>query len=151
MPGKTIDVIAAWQHRAFHQGSSAMPKRRSKRTKPTSATRRVFSNYLSVAPNADDTAFVVLLPDQHPLKTPGGRVVTSENHALLLHMVRELEAAPVLHVSEGIIVAPRPLSAYLLYATEHDAPPDCLKPKQTETILRHDPILQPSAGPEWTD
>lgn len=115
--------------------------------------RKVESNYLTVAPTEAADAFVVLLPGGEPLRTPRGLIVSSPNYRLLLHMVRELEAAPVLTISRGIISAPRPLSAYLLFSTEQEteAGAEGLTFEQTASILDHDPVLHPAAGPERTD
>jgi rubredoxin len=87
------------------------------------------------------------------LRTPAGNVVSSTSDALLLHMIRELEEHPILHVEDQIITEPRPLCAYLLFSTQRDFIE--LSPRiDRDAIahrLEHDPILYPAAGPEWAD
>lgn len=87
------------------------------------------------------------------LRTPAGNLVSSSNRALLLHMIRELEEHPILHVEDGIIIEPRPLCAYLLFSTQRDfIEVDPTVDRDTVAhALEHDPILFPSAGPEWAD
>jgi Putative DNA-binding domain len=120
--------------------------------KPKSS--KVLSNYVAVTGLDDAEGFGILLPRGHGLlRTPGGHRVQSDNYALLLHMVRELEQYPVLEVEEGIILAPRPLCAYLLFSTQRDflSGDAVIERTVVDDALSRDPVLYPSAGPEWTD
>lgn len=114
----------------------------------------LLSNYVAVTPLEESDHWGILLPrDQGLLRTPAGHPVRSENYKLMLHTVRELEEHPVLKVADGIIVEPRSLSCYLLLSTQRDflVPDMKIERDQIEHDLTHDPILHPSAGPEWTD
>lgn len=117
-------------------------------------TNEISSNYVAVTKLEESDQFAVLLPgEQGLLRTPAGHLVQSGNYKLLLHLVHELEEHPVLRVADGIIVEPRPLCTYLLYATEKDfiEPNGVMGREQVEHALQRDPVLHPSAGPEWTD
>lgn len=87
------------------------------------------------------------------LRTPAGNVVSNSSDTLLLHMIRELEEHPILHVEDQIITEPRPLCAYLLFSTQRDFI-DVSPTIGRDAIahwLEHDPLLYPAAGPEWAD
>lgn len=119
----------------------------------TSGPHTVPSNCLTVTVIEDSDRFGIDISRLGLLRTPAGNLVSSPNHALLLHMVRELEEHPVLHVDDGIILEPRPLCAYLLFSTQRDfieIDPE-LDRDTVAHALEHDPILDPAAGPEWAD
>ena len=115
--------------------------------------REVHSNYVSVTALDDEDEFAVRFWDGELLRTPAGHLVQSKNYRLLLHLVRELEEYPILKVRKGIIEEPRPLCTYLLFSTQSDfvAPGSTITNEQVATHLENDPVLHPSAGPEWTD
>ena len=79
--------------------------------------------------------------------------ISCSDYRLMLHIVRELEEYPVLKVADGIIVEPRSLCSYLLFSTQRDfvVADTKIERGRVERDLQHDPILHPSAGPEWTD
>jgi len=121
--------------------------------------QKVPSDYLAVTPIEDHEAtgsdlFGIELPGgMGLLRTPAGNLVSSPSSELLLHMVRELEEYDYLDVEDGIIIEPRPLCAYLLFSTQRDfimADPQIARDDVAHS-LQHDPILYPSAGPEWAD
>jgi hypothetical protein len=123
-------------------------------TDKNAKTSQVLSNYVAVTALDEPDQFGIILPWYHGrLRTPGGHLVQSDNYKLMLHMVRELEEYPVLTVEDGIITEPRPLSAYLIFSTQRDfvGPDEQVGRDHVEHVLEHDPILNPSAGPEWTD
>ena len=119
-------------------------------------TEEILTIQVAVTALEEPDQFGVLLirdidlpPEQCLLRTPAGKLVQSDNYGLMRHLVLELEEHPVLHVRDRIIIKPRPLSSYLLYATEKDFGDSELKREDTDHILRHDPVLHPSAGQEW--
>ncbi|OBI92880.1 hypothetical protein A5661_24935 [Mycobacterium asiaticum] len=106
-------------------------------------------------PGGDDPGLfgIEITRDLGLLHTPAGNLVSSPNAELLLHMLRELEEHPYLLVEDGIIIEPRPLCAYLLFSTQRDffvADPHIPRDAVAHA-LEHDPILYPSAGPEWAN
>jgi hypothetical protein len=113
---------------------------------------KLISEYISVTALEEPDQFGILLPNDHGrLRTPAGNVVQSDSYRLMLHMVRELEEYPVIKVEDGVIIDPRPLCAYLIYSTQRDFGTEAPVGRDyVEHILTHDPILAPSAGPEWT-
>ncbi len=122
--------------------------------KGRSRRNTLLSSYISVVPLEEAETFGISLPDgRGELRTPAGNPVCSENYRLLLHMVRELEQYPVLTVEDGIVLEPRPLSAYLVYSTQRDFVESdaVLERCRVAEWLEEDPILHPSGGPEWTD
>ena len=116
-------------------------------------SHEVPSNYIAVTPLEETDQWGVLLYHNGLLKTPAGNLVQSDSYKLMLHMVQELEEYPVLKVANDAIVEPRPLCAYLLFSTQPDfvVGDPKIEREQVEQALKHDPILHPSAGPEWTD
>lgn len=119
-----------------------------------SMSPEVYSNYVAVTALEETEQFGILLPNDHGrLRTPGGHAIQSDNYRLMLHMVRELEEYPILKVEEGIIVEPRPLCVYLIFSTQKDfvETDEQIGRDHVERLLEHEPILHPSAGPEWTD
>lgn len=123
-------------------------------SKRKAASPDVLSNYVAVTALEEPDQFGILLPGDHGrLRTPAGNAIQSDNYRLMLHMVRELEEYPVLKVEDGIIIEPRPLCAYLIFSTQRDfaGTDEHIGRERVEHILNHDPILDPSAGPEWTD
>lgn len=122
--------------------------------KKKSKTQEVLSNYLAVASFEDSDLFGIELPQGlGELKTPKGNPVRSDNYRLLLHMVRELEAYPVLKVEGGIIMEPRPLCTYLVYSTQRDfvTAETAVDREHVEHLLESDLMMFATAGPEWID
>ena len=121
--------------------------------KVTAGLHTVPSNCLTVTVIEDSDRFGIEISRLGLLRTPAGNTVFSPNSALLLHMVRELEEPPVLHVEDGIILEPRPLCAYLLFSSQRDfieIDPEVDRDTVAHA-LKHDPILDPAAGPEWAE
>lgn len=114
-----------------------------------SGPREVRSNYVKVV-QVDKNLFRVDLEGEE-LRTPGRIIVESDNDSFLTHMIGELEEYPWLQVVEGIIEEPRPLCAYLIFSTQLDFPGPLFENCDLKRHLAGDPILNPSAGPEWTD
>jgi rubredoxin len=124
----------------------------------TTGTHTVSSNFLAVkvieaSEGKSPARYGIEISRLGLLRTPGGSVVSSTSDALLLHMIRELEEHPILHVEDQIITEPRPLCAYLLFSTQRDFIQ--VNPRiDRDAIaysLEHDPVLYPAAGPEWAD
>lgn len=114
------------------------------------------SDYLSVAVIKDSDGngsglYGIDIAGPELLRTPAGNLVSSTNRELLLHMIHELEEYAHLVVDDGIIIEPRPLCAYLLFATQRDFIEAASEiPREAVAhALEHDPILYPAAGPEW--
>lgn len=119
----------------------------------TVPSNRLAVTVIEDSDSKDSNLFGIEISRLGLLHTPAGNAVSSPNSALLLHMVRELEEHPVLHVENGIILEPRPLCAYLLFSTQRDFI-EVGQEIDRDTVaqaLEHDPILYPAAGPEWAD
>ena len=115
--------------------------------------KEVASIEIAVIALEDHDGFGICLPDGSLLKTPAGNLVESNNYRLISHVVQELREYPILEVEEGIIVTPRLLSAYFIYATQKDFTEAMPKTSREsfEEALNRDPILFPAHAFELRD
>jgi hypothetical protein len=91
--------------------------------------------------------------NQEPIRTPAGKILQSENEAILKCIIQDLQEFPTLDVQGGALNVPRATSAYYLFCTVLDFIDEGkgLSAHDIQHLLEHDPVFYPGAGPEWVD